>query len=199
MFDVSEVLVNFRGGRHVSLEIADSSPGPINLPLGSPRVGNSSYTLLAGNTTLPPKKFLDGSEAMQDPLATNLTRLRRAASLARIATVLLLLAMFIGTHIPIAASIQSHAGSTDKVAHIVAYLVLTIMALVSWELSIGELRPHHYFTVWLCGTVYGAFDEITQIPVGRTCDGLDWLADIVGIVIGLTIFRIARPLMYRFL
>lgn len=135
---------------------------------------------------------------MQDPLATNLSRLRRAASLARIAMVLLLLIMFIGTHVPIALSVHGPS-SADKVVHLTAYLALTIVALASWELSIGELRPHHYFTVWLCGTVYGAFDEITQIPVGRTCDGLDWLADIVGIVIGLTIFRLSRPLMYRFL
>ncbi len=136
---------------------------------------------------------------MQDSPASNLLRLRRAASLARIVTVLMLLTMFVGTHVPIAASTHTSIGSPDKLAHLLAYLVLTVVALASWELSIGELLPRHYFTVWLCGTVYGAFDEITQIPVGRTCDGLDWLADIVGIVIGLTLFRIARPLMYRFL
>lgn len=87
--------------------------------------------------------------------------------------------------------------SSDKLIHLVGYMLLTISALASLELSIGELRPQHYFMVWLLGTVYGAIDEVTQIPVGRTCDGLDWLADIVGIVIGLSIFRVARPLLYR--
>lgn len=105
--------------------------------------------------------------------------------------------MFVGTHTPSSVSFYNFS-YFDKVIHIGAYMLLTISALVSWELSIGELRPQHYFTVWLCGTIYGAFDEITQTAVGRHCDGLDWLADIAGIVIGLTVFRLARPLMYRF-
>jgi len=111
---------------------------------------------------------------------------------------MLLLAMFIGTHTPPSYLVKAPDFS-DKLVHFLAYMMLTISALSSWELSIGELRPSHYFIVWLCGTLYGAFDEITQIPIGRSCNGLDWLADIAGIVVGLTIFRLARPLMYRFL
>jgi VanZ family protein len=59
------------------------------------------------------------------------------------------------------------------------------------------LRPQHYFTVWLVCTLYGAFDEISQTPFGRSCDGLDWLADIVGIIAGLTLYRLVRPLVSR--
>lgn len=132
---------------------------------------------------------------MSEPQITDSSRLRRIALVARWGTGLLLFAMFLGTHLPI--HVRHGVSGGDSYAHFVAYMLLTICILTSWELSAGILKPQHYFTVWLLGTLYGAFDEITQIPVGRNCDGMDWLADIVGIVAGLTIFRIARPLLYR--
>jgi len=134
---------------------------------------------------------------MQNSSGVRLERIQHLASWVRIATALLLLAMFIGTHIPLtgAPGIAHH----DKLLHASAYMTLTVFLLASWELSAGMLRPQHYFAVWLFGTVYGAFDEVTQIPVGRVCDGMDWLADIVGIVVGLIVFRLARPLLYRWL
>ena len=134
---------------------------------------------------------------MSDVAPTHLPRMQRAASIARRATLFLLIATFVATHLP---SVGHHSITyLDKLMHIGAYAVLAFSVLVSWELTIGPLQPPHYFTVWLEGTLYGAFDELTQIPVGRICDGLDWLSDIVGIVIGLTIFRLSRPLIYRFL
>ncbi|QEG33615.1 VanZ family protein [Bythopirellula goksoeyrii] len=128
---------------------------------------------------------------------TTMQRIQWAASLARRATFLCLVVMFIGTHLPgnAAPSVQYH----DKLIHFLAYTTLTFGILASWELSTGPLLPIHYFVVWLAATLYAAIDEITQIPVGRTCDGLDWLCDVLGIVVGLTLFRCLRPLIYRFL
>jgi VanZ family protein len=123
------------------------------------------------------------------------SRLRLAALVARYASLLLLLAMFIGTHLP--SSISLGISVSDKLIHATAFMSLTLMLLISWELSTGVLQPQHYFAVWLFCTLYGAFDEITQTPFGRTCDGLDWLADIAGILVGLTLYRFARPLVSR--
>ncbi len=123
------------------------------------------------------------------------SRLRLAALVARYASVLLLLAMFIGTHIP--AEIVPGFSYSDKLLHASAFMSLTLSLLISWELSVGVLQPQHYFAVWLFCTLYGAFDEITQIPVGRSCDGLDWLADIGGILVGLILYRLVRPLFSR--
>jgi VanZ family protein len=122
-------------------------------------------------------------------------QIRHAAFLARIATIGLLIVMFVGTHLPNVAhgSIASH----DKMIHFWAYFALSFSLLASWELSQGRLQPIHFFVVWLACTLYGAFDEITQIPVGRTCDGMDWLFDVLGIVAGLTLFRILRPVVHR--
>ena len=135
---------------------------------------------------------------MSEPVATNLARIRNVATLSRAGTVFILLTMFIGTHIPSTVTFYTPT-YTDKVIHLLAYMVLTISALASWELSTGQLQPQHYFRVWLFGTIWGAIDEFTQPAVGRHCDGLDWIADMLGIVVGLTVFRLARPLMYRWI
>ncbi len=126
----------------------------------------------------------------------SLDRRRCLARFARYATVLFILAMFAATHFP-AHALPRQVATLDKVLHCCVYLMLAFSVLTSWELTIGQLRPHHYFTVWLVGTLYGAFDEITQIPVGRHADVRDWISDIAGIVLGLTLFRLLRPLLYR--
>jgi len=133
---------------------------------------------------------------MNDQTNQRISRLRRAAFYARIVTALVLLTMFVGTHIPMEIHTPPEL-MLDKVYHLLAFMALAICALASWELSVGILQPQHYFVVWLFGTLYGLFDELTQVPVGRTCEGADWLADVVGIVVGLIVFRLSRPFLYR--
>jgi len=122
-------------------------------------------------------------------------RVRRIAYVAWLISFLVLVGMFLGTHIPTFG--PPSISQIDKFLHAGAYLILTVCLLGSWELTAGVLQPGHYFVVWLFGTLYGLFDEITQISFGRQCDGLDWLSDIAGIVVGLVLFQIARPLVYR--
>lgn len=134
------------------------------------------------------------------PLPT-IDRTRKHAAIARVArygTVGLLLCLFIATHYP-AHHIPHQVAAADKIVHCLAYFALAFSALVSWDLAIGPLQPKHYFTVWLAGTLYGAFDEITQIPVGRHGDIHDWVCDVLGIVIGLITFRLLRPTLSRLL
>lgn len=131
---------------------------------------------------------------MANSIAAN-PRLEIAARFARYFCAFLLVTMFVGTHLP--SESMPGIGMSDKILHFGAYLALSFSALVSWELSVGVLRPSHYFAVWLAGTLYGAVDEITQTPFGRTCDGTDWLADVAGLIVGLILFQILRPLIYR--
>ena len=137
--------------------------------------------------------------SMMESTAGNAFNWDRFARVARYGTVALFLLAFAGTHIPLEIPVTVDAPQIDKVFHLVAYTALAFAVLVSWELSTGLLQPKHYFTVWLLGTIYAAFDEVSQIPVGRTCDVADWLTDIVGIVLGMTLFRLTRPLLYRLL
>jgi VanZ family protein len=122
--------------------------------------------------------------------------LQRFAPLARYATLLLLIILFIGTHVP-ANSLPQSFTLIDKLVHCLAYLGLTVSVLGSWELTRGALKPQHYFTVWLAGTLYGALDEVTQIPVGRHADPSDWLSDVLGIVLGLALYRLVSPWIFK--
>jgi VanZ family protein len=103
--------------------------------------------------------------------------------------------MFVGTHLP---SVPMPGVSlSDKILHLGAFSILAMCLLTSWELTTGPLFATHQFLVALVCAVYGAFDEITQIPVGRSCELLDWLADVVGVAVGVLLFRYLRPLLYR--
>lgn len=133
---------------------------------------------------------------MANPPTRLSERRQRFAPFARYLTALLMLAMFAATHIPL-GFVPREVSMFDKLVHSLVYMTLTFSALTSLELTIGSLLPHHYFTVWLVGTLYAAFDEITQLPVGRQPDVHDWVCDLIGIVIGLTVYRLISPVMFR--
>ena len=75
-------------------------------------------------------------------------------------------------------------GSTDKLAHLAAFLVLG--AGLAWgAVSTGSAPALPV----LLGLLYGAADELHQrfVP-GRSPDPLDWLADAAGVLLGVAIF-----------
>jgi VanZ family protein len=117
--------------------------------------------------------------------------LRRPALWALVAYWLLL---YGSTHWPQPpATILSHS---DKLIHAVAYGILAALIGVNVALR-TRLTWRHFALIVLGLAAFGAFDEITQIPVGRHCDAKDWLADMVGTTIGLTIVTIGVSLMAR--
>jgi VanZ family protein len=133
---------------------------------------------------------------MIDPPRSRAKRLRKLAGRARTLAIIYLVALFVGTHIPIGPG-QMGPSLSDKWIHFGAYAVLTVLVLTGWELTVGILEPKHYFAVWLAGALYGVFDEVSQTPVGRSCDMNDWLADVLGIVCGLVAFRLCRAVLHR--
>ncbi len=108
---------------------------------------------------------------------TTISRLNRIASLARWGTLLLILVMFAVTHLPLVDPLWISLFSLeDKILHDCGYMALAISVLTSWELSTGILQPPHYFMAWLSGTLYGLFDEVTQIPV--VAHAMDWIGSV---------------------
>ena len=70
----------------------------------------------------------------------------------------------------------------DKVVHGCLYGVLGATLAWGWHRAPGSL-PHAALLV--LGAVYGLTDEWHQLFVsGRMADAGDWLADVVGLVIG---------------
>lgn len=61
--------------------------------------------------------------------------------------------------------------------------------LLTWT-TYGRFRTfgHHLgFVLGIIG-LYGALDELLQIPVGRSCEFGDWVADVLGASLGFTLF-----------
>jgi VanZ family protein len=99
------------------------------------------------------------------------------------------LTMFIGTHVPPTTSfLPNEEHNIDKVLHFTAYATLAGLLATVWQLSSGVLTARHLRWTWIAVVIYGALDEITQIPVNRDCDFWDWVADACGAAVGLLVF-----------
>ncbi|MDX1963329.1 MAG: VanZ family protein [Pirellulales bacterium] len=102
---------------------------------------------------------------------------------------LYVLTQFVLTHIALPASLGSSWNlplDEDKVLHFLAYGGLGLIAGAWW--SWGRMPTLAQFLA-LGGILiaYAALDEITQIPVGRHADVVDWLFDVAGIISGLLV------------
>ena len=96
------------------------------------------------------------------------------------------------THMPRPPSFTDVIVS-DKIKHFCGY---------------GTLATLIYFSLWIRGwgrwtlpiivlvilAAYGALDEITQPPFGRTCDLYDWYADMCGVTAAMIIWTFVRTM-----
>lgn len=96
--------------------------------------------------------------------------------------------LFILAHIPVPQVVYK-AHVSDKSLHFIAYLILAFLiwfslnpdAKISWGKTVVWL-------VLLMIAGYAAIDELLQDYVGRSCDVMDFFADLAGGITGLIIF-----------
>jgi VanZ family protein len=95
----------------------------------------------------------------------------------------------IGTHLP-SRFVAAPLLVSDKVLHFLGYTGLSfLLATLLPLLGVGERRV--YWGALLVAIVYGAVDELGQIPVpGRTAELGDWFANVAGAVVGVTCYRL---------
>jgi len=105
------------------------------------------------------------------------------------------LALFVATHLP-RVPIQFASPSADKWEHLTAYGLLAILLAARQSLW-QPLNWKSLGRVAAIVALYGIFDELTQIPVGRHADVMDWFADITGCALGLAVFSTARSILMR--
>jgi VanZ family protein len=105
------------------------------------------------------------------------------------------LIMFAGTHWP-HVSLESFPQNADKLLHFTGYAGFGFLIAV-WIFTKRELRPIDFATAFGVICLYAIVDEVTQIPVGRTCDPFDALADWAGGMSGLAVFWCARAALRR--
>jgi VanZ family protein len=96
------------------------------------------------------------------------------------------LMLFGATHYPRVA-LPTAVPYVDKVAHFVAYGLLSLFYFTAANVR-HSLRKADFVRGWLVLASYGVADELLQIPVGRSCELLDWVADISGALVGLALF-----------
>jgi VanZ family protein len=103
--------------------------------------------------------------------------------------------MFVATHTPPPpTAVPSY---NDKLAHFGAYGLLATAVLAAWDLKLRGLSLRHYLLVGLACLLYGLFDEVSQVLVGRSCEALDWVADATGVTAALLCYALLRTRLYR--
>ncbi len=100
-------------------------------------------------------------------------------------------ALFILAHIPI-PRLVFRANVSDKSLHFVAYLILVFLLwfAINPERKVNWLRASVWW-VLLALAGYGIADELLQDCIsGRSCDIMDYVADLVGVITGLILFSL---------
>jgi len=115
-------------------------------------------------------------------------RLSRRQKLTIVGLVLYWPTVFVLAHIPIPALVYS-AQVSDKSLHFGCYLVLTF--LLWFSISPDRQVDWRQAAVWraaVAAILYGLVDEALQAVVGRSCDVMDFTADVAGVLAGLVLF-----------
>jgi len=83
-------------------------------------------------------------------------------------------------------------GVSDKIEHFLAYFILTILlaGTLCFQNKFTNLKKHYLSGTLVISIVYGAIDELHQLLVpGRSCELLDWLSDVGGVMLGIIFVR----------
>ncbi len=102
------------------------------------------------------------------------------------------LLIFILTSIP-GKIVPEIFGVSDKLKHFGAYFLLSVLLSFSLHLQkkILQLSKKWIFFALLITSTYGLFDEVHQIFIpGRYFDWWDFVADVVGSLLGILLVRI---------
>jgi len=77
----------------------------------------------------------------------------------------------------------------DKLMHFIEFAIFGILLWRSanrWKLSLTKIKLSIIAIV--IGSIYAAFDEYHQFLIpGRKCDFSDWIADAIGLAVGIAI------------
>jgi VanZ family protein len=116
----------------------------------------------------------------------------RGIRLASIALAGYWLILFVLTHLPKVP--VPPISNVDKYIHFSAFAGLAF--LLAWAIpTFPNKRWINVVLALVIAIVYGAIDEISQTPVGRTADVMDWAADSAGALIGVSFYVILRRIV----
>lgn len=109
---------------------------------------------------------------------------RRWAPVVVWAAVIVILTSIPGIRPPI------NVGYSDKIAHFGVYAILGWLA---GRAMLAPRTPGRLLAVWTSLALFGALDELHQIWIPNRMTALsDWVADLLGLAIGLLAFHFTR-------
>jgi len=78
----------------------------------------------------------------------------------------------------------------DKVKHFVAYFIYGLLLILPFAKKYNVLEKKHFLIILSIGISFGISDEIHQyfIP-GRYCEFLDFVADGLGVLVSILIYK----------
>lgn len=91
----------------------------------------------------------------------------------------------VGTHLPPPGVLKVPTRHLDEIVHLLLFAVLSLCG--AWALALRRLPAFCLLVVGLAG--YASADEWTQAWTGRTPDFEDWLADVIGVLAGVALYR----------
>ena len=111
--------------------------------------------------------------------------------LYQLPAILWIIAIFIQSSISKLATPDLGFKSQDKLAHLVEFAILAfLLTKAFFYYPNAQWRKKWYLLTLLVGGFYAVFDETHQFFVpGRTADLYDVLADVIGVLIVITIYR----------
>ncbi len=101
------------------------------------------------------------------------------------------LIIFIATTLP--AQDLPKTGISDKIEHLLAYMVLAVLLNITlmFQNKYPVIKKNSWLYTLIFSLTYAALDEIHQLYIpGRKCDIVDWLADAIGVLVGLAFVRL---------
>lgn len=101
--------------------------------------------------------------------------------------------IFTATHLPELPSAAEMV--PDKLAHATAYLGLSFLLSLA-AASMGHLNLRGCVVIVATAALYGACDELLQIPCGRDAEYGDWIADMCGTAVGVTACLLLRSIYH---
>ena len=101
---------------------------------------------------------------------------------------------FVLTHIPAGRMPRTHI--SDKTLHTVGYAALAL-ALLGVLAARGVGRARQLLIAAVALPLYAAMDELTQPLVNRHASMTDWLADLLGVAVGMIVYRACVAVLDR--
>ena len=79
---------------------------------------------------------------------------------------------------------------SDKLGHLIAYAVLTLLLVLS--LSVDRRVPPRFWVAVMALLLYGGLIEVLQHYIGREFDLADMAANAIGVIVGAGVGILAR-------